>query len=67
MYRTDFVCYAKDLLDFVEERLTEAQEDRTWRDVGLSEAIHAPSVLKARILDEEREEVFTRLVLISFL
>lgn len=53
-YRTEMKAYALDLLDFVEEKIAEAERDVASRTAALSEAAGAFPIIKDRLYHEDQ-------------
>ena len=65
IFRTDLTEYLMDLLDFVEEKIKEAQNDHASRAGALSEAMGAFPIIKDRLYREDKKTL-TQLLLIGF-
>lgn len=65
-YRTDLIPYLLDLMDFIEEKITEAQDEPASRRAGLVEAAGVLPVIKDR-LHREDQAALAQLMLIGFI
>lgn len=65
-YRTDLAAYVLDLLDFIEEKIAEAESDPASRLAALAEAAGAIPIIKDRLRRED-QTVLTQLMLIGFI
>lgn len=64
-FHTDLVGYLLDLLDFVEEKFKDVQNNRALRNSALSEAMGAFPIVKDR-LKREDQVMLTQFLLIGF-
>jgi hypothetical protein len=64
-FRTGLVPYLLDLLDFIDERIREAQSDPASRKAALSEVSAALSIVNDRLRREDQKVLLTQLLLIG--
>jgi hypothetical protein len=64
-FRTDLTEYLMDLLDFIEEKIEEAQKDQASREGALSEAMGAFPIMNDRLYHED-PTIWTQLLLTGF-